>query len=167
MWFGEQSDKQLSSSRRVVMDNWHGYEPLQVASAGNSLSVLIISFREQFLSLSHDHSNILGFKCLFIWIMECLSSAVSFLHLLTAKNCVCVLLETILCISLLHTLSSLHWSSEFPITLDLYDPALTLLPDSNSFLFAFPISIAQLARTSFASSCALFSISIAGAEHSW
>lgn len=161
------SDKQLSSSERVVMGNWEGYEPLQVAPAGNSLSVLIIPVLEQFWGLNHDHSNILGFTWLFIWIREHLTSAVSFLYLLTPESIVCVLQNTTLCFSFLPTLSFLHQSSGFPITLDLCDPALILLPDSNSFLLTFPTSIAQLAGTSFASSCAFFSISMARAEHSW
>lgn len=150
------------------MDNWHGYEPLQVAPAGNSLSVLIISFLEQFLGLSHDHSNIFGFTWLFIWIMGCLSSAVSFLHLLTAKSCVCVcaLLDAILCISLLLTLSSLHslqwislysWSLWSSISLD---SRQQVLPSCLPYLYC-------SAGTSFASSCALFSISIARVEHTW
>lgn len=98
------SDKKLSSSVRVVMDNWHGYEPLHMDPDGRTLSEPIMSVIERVLGFRHNCSNILGFPWLFIWItwsaFPLQSASFTFFQLKIVGR---GLLDTFLCISLLST----------------------------------------------------------------
>lgn len=104
------------------------------------------------------------FTYIFIWIMEYFPSAISFLLLLTAKNGLCATRHHSLCLSHLQFLLYIN-PENFPFLLIfMIQLPMTLLPNNSSSLFAFPIFIVQLSRTSFSNFCDIFSLSLARSE---